>query len=56
MVDRVPKELHVAVGALCLIESAPKESAQKFKHIINHPRVIEVEKIFEGSTKKLSNG
>ena len=36
MVDRVPKELYVAVRALCLIDSAPKQSRQKFKHNIDH--------------------
>ena len=36
MVDRVPKELYVAVRALCLIDSAPKQSGQKFKHNIDH--------------------
>ena len=36
----MPKELYVAVGALCLVNSAQKQSARKFKHNIDHIGVV----------------
>ena len=39
MVDRVLNR-QLYVGALCLVDSAPKQSARKFEHNIDHTGVV----------------
>ena len=53
MVDRAPKELYVAVGALGLVDSATKQSARKFKNNIDHTGVLQIYRNKTAQQRKL---